>query len=240
MGVTLRAPGFLRRLSIGAKLAAVVLLILLPLSAGFAFQSAARAREGLMSSKRVAASMVADLFATSSVAPLDFADPVAVRSELDNLRTNHDVVWAAVYDATSEAPIAEIGRAEAAGSAAREPGTYERERSIVAVRAVRASDGRHLGRVVIALSTEAEVRAYAALRVRVAAMSFALTALASLLIVGLCRALVVRPLARLTEAAHELEAGRHDVRVDEGASGVATNGTIRSGMMPDRSGPTCV
>ena len=219
MGVTLRAPGFLRRLSIGAKLAAVVLLILLPLSAGFAFQSAARAREGLMSSKRVAASMVADLFATSSVAPLDFADPVAVRSELDNLRTNHDVVWAAVYDATGEAPIAEIGRAEAAGAAAREPGTYERERSIVAVRAVRAGDGRHLGRVVIALSTEAEVRAYAALRVRVAAMSFALTALASLLIVGLCRALVVRPLARLTEAAHELEAGRHDVRVDEGASG---------------------
>ncbi len=221
------------RFSIRAKLALILLVALLPGSLFVAWQGAARAREGLVSSKLLAVSMVTDLFAASLVAPLDFADPVAVRSEIEHLRTNPDVLYVAVYDAGGYTPLAEAGERDRAGSTLPSPSTSERGLSVTAVRTVRASDGRALGTVIVALSTEAEARAYAHVRLRIAAMTLGAAVGVALLFVALSRVLIERPLHALTHAANRMEAGDDTAVVDEtsrdeiGALGRAFNAMRR-------------
>jgi hypothetical protein len=101
-----RAPGFTSRLvSIGWKLGLAVVVVVTTAMAVAFFHFTAREKAGLVDAKQQAAEMVADLFAASLRAPLDFVDEGAVKSELDNLRQNRDVIEASVWLTGRDAPI---------------------------------------------------------------------------------------------------------------------------------------
>jgi signal transduction histidine kinase/ActR/RegA family two-component response regulator len=72
-----------------------------------------------------------------------------------------------------------------------------------------AADGRRLGTVVVALSLEPE------LRLRIVAASLAVGAVAVLLLLGMTRAIVVRPLRRLTAVAGRLGQGDYTATLEE-------------------------
>ena len=93
------APGLSARLwSIGWKLGVLVVAVVTTAMAVAFFHFTAREKDGLIDAKEQAAEMVADLFAASLRAPLDFGDEDAIRSELENLRQNRDVTTAVVSE----------------------------------------------------------------------------------------------------------------------------------------------
>src|SRR5215212_858311 len=71
------------RASIGTKLTLATLVVLVLVSVILYRELTRRERQSLLASKETAATMVADLFAASLSAPLDFADNDAVKTELD-------------------------------------------------------------------------------------------------------------------------------------------------------------
>jgi signal transduction histidine kinase/ActR/RegA family two-component response regulator len=205
-----KSPRALRaNASIGVKLSVIVMAVLVPLSSLVAWQLTAHTRRNLVATKALATSMVTALFAESVSAPLDFADPVALREELHKLRANPDVAYAAVLDA-SNAPVAQAGepRDALAGVSA---GERDREApwGVIATRPVVAADGRRLGTVVVALSLEPE------LRLRIVAASLTVGAVAVLLLLAMTRAIVVRPLRRLTAVAGRLGQGDYTATLEE-------------------------
>src|SRR5947209_20017433 len=98
-----------QRTPLGAKLALATVAVLSLVSLFSYRQLTSRERDHLVSSKARAANMVSDLFATSLAAPLDFGDLEAVETELAKLRTNSEIMDAAVWS-TSPAPLARLRR----------------------------------------------------------------------------------------------------------------------------------
>src|SRR5690242_2574925 len=94
--------------SLGTKLAVVTVGVLCVVSTALYLELTSRERQHLVSSKTTAATMVSDLFAASLSAPLDFGDTEALEAELRNLRSNGDIIYAAVWNETSPDPIAEL------------------------------------------------------------------------------------------------------------------------------------
>src|SRR4051794_34827707 len=85
-----------RFVSLGTKLAAFTVGIVFVVSAFVYVELSGRERKSLVRSKVAAGAMVADLFAASLVAPLDFGDTETLETEIRHLRTNPDVVFASV------------------------------------------------------------------------------------------------------------------------------------------------
>src|ERR1041385_8707384 len=83
--------------SLGTKLAVATVGVLCIVSTGLYLELTNRERQHLVSSKATAASMVSDLFAASLTAPLDFGDIEAVDAEVRNLRSNNEIIYAAVW-----------------------------------------------------------------------------------------------------------------------------------------------
>lgn len=94
--------------SLGTKLAVVTVGVLCVVSTALYLELTSRERQHLVSSKTTAATMVSDLFAASLTAPLDFGDTEAVDAELRNLRSNSEIIYAAVWSGSSPDPIAEL------------------------------------------------------------------------------------------------------------------------------------
>src|SRR5688500_9790879 len=78
--------------SLGTTLVVSTMLVLATGSALLFFELTGRERDQLSRAKSAAAAMVADLVAPSLSAPLDFSDAESARSELENVRTNPEVV----------------------------------------------------------------------------------------------------------------------------------------------------
>jgi two-component system chemotaxis sensor kinase CheA len=159
--------------------------------------------ERLLESKRTAADMVANLFAGTVAAALDFGDVDAVRTGLDGLRSNPMIVYAAVFSADNQSPLAEYHNGRGDGG----PADAHGEGEIQVQSAVHNPTGARLGSVVIRVSLAQEVHAFRRTRARLVGFGalFA-AALASLLVVIMRRVLVV-PLGRLESAARQLAAG---------------------------------
>ena len=86
-----------RFLSLGAKLAVGMVAIVAATSTLVFREVVARERHHLVGAKVLAASMVADLFATGLAAPLDFADTDAAAAEVANVKKNAEVSYAAAW-----------------------------------------------------------------------------------------------------------------------------------------------
>src|ERR1051325_10971416 len=108
-----RSEGFV---SIGAKLALAVVLVVGSATALAFVHFTAREHDSIVDAKRQAAEMVVELFAASLRAPLDFDDQDAVHVELENLLQSGDVTTAVVWRSGKTTPVARLGDGATAAS----------------------------------------------------------------------------------------------------------------------------
>ncbi|HEX6766199.1 MAG TPA: HAMP domain-containing protein [Polyangiaceae bacterium] len=209
------APSLGKRLvSIGWKLGFAVFVVVTAAMAVAFFHFTAREKDGLVDAKRQAAEMVADLFAASLRAPLDFRDEDAVKSELENLRQNRDVTEAAVWLADREAPIGRIGAAEKVRPDARiRQRTEILDDRVRVIREVDGSEGKAVGSAIIDFSLARENAAFVESRNHILwlCMAVALGTMGMLLV--FTKGLVVSPIEALLQAVRRLERGEHGIQV---------------------------
>jgi two-component system, chemotaxis family, sensor kinase CheA len=201
-------PGASRRFfSIGAKLAVAVVLVVTLASVLAFFFSAARERDALVLAKQQSSDMVADLFAESLRAPLDFGDADAVHVELQHLEQNHDLLFAGVWHQSDGKLLGTIGTEQARHAGARLANLIEVSRK------VRGGDGQVVGRAKLQFSLTRENDAYTAgrLRLLLLCLAVALGTVGALLTVT--RTQVVAPVDALIAAVRRLERGEREVRV---------------------------
>jgi two-component system chemotaxis sensor kinase CheA len=203
-----------RFVSIGAKLGLSVVVVVLLATALVFVHSTRRERDALIEAKRTAADMVADLFAASLGAPLDFGDEEAVRAEIDHLKHNRDVTGAAVWLAGRAAPLAKLGAPSGSALEALAPLTRVLPGRVEVRRPVLAGSGKIVGSALIEFSLARENAAYAAGRDRILwlCLAVALGTMGVLLVVT--RRQVVVPIESLLRAVRRLERGERGLRVE--------------------------
>ncbi len=158
----------------------------------------------LVESKRTAADMVANLFAGTMAAALDFGDVDAVKAGLNGLRSNAMIVYAAVFSADNSTPLAEYHNGRGDGGprdAARAEGELQVQSGI------HSPTGARLGSVVVRVSLAQEVHAFRRSRARLIGLGALFAAALASLLVAIMRRVLVAPLGRLESAAHQLAAG---------------------------------
>jgi two-component system chemotaxis sensor kinase CheA len=206
-----------RGVSIGTKLTIATLAVLLLVSVLLYRELTRRERQSLLAAKETAAMMVADLFAASLSAPLDFADNEAVETELRHLEQNGEVECAAVFLKGATTPVARIER----GCDATAPieasqvgrGIFHEDRVEVA-RLVVGRGNVDVGRARIAFSLARENAAFAESRRQIFWLTFLLAAGTAAVLIVISRTQIVTPLRRLSEAARRVGGGDLATRVD--------------------------
>jgi methyl-accepting chemotaxis protein len=161
--------------------------------------------------------MVADLFAASLSAPLDFADNEAIETELRHLEKNGEVQCAAVFLKDEAKPVATIER----GCDASAPidgaqvgrGVFHEDRVEVARLVVGRGDA-NVGRARIVFSLARENAAFAESRRQIFWLTFLLAAGTAAVLIVISRTQIVSPLRRLSEAARRVGGGDLATRVD--------------------------
>jgi len=198
----------LRFLSIGAKLGAAVVLVVTLASVLAFFFSAARERDALVLAKQQSADMLADLFAESLRAPLDFGDADAVQVEIQHLKQNHDLVFAGVWHAPDGKPMGKLGDEQARHGGAQLSDVIEVSRQ------VKGGDGQLVGRATLQFSLQRENEAYLAGRLRILWLCLAVALGTVGVLLTVTRRQVVAPVDALLKAVRRLERGERDVAVD--------------------------
>ncbi|MDB5218410.1 MAG: CheA-like histidine kinase, partial [Myxococcaceae bacterium] len=206
-----------RGVSIGTKLTIATLAVLLLVSVLLYRELTRRERQSLLAAKETAAMMVADLFAASLSAPLDFADNEAVETELRHLEQNGEVECAAVFLEGAKMPVAKIER----GCDATAPidasqvgrGIFHEDRVEVA-RLVVGRGNVGVGRARIVFSLARENAAFAESRRQIFWLTFLLAAGTAAVLIVISRTQIVSPLRRLSDAARRVGGGDLATRVD--------------------------
>ena len=206
-----------RGVSIGTKLTIATLAVLLLVSVLLYRELTRRERQSLLAAKETAAMMVADLFAASLSAPLDFADNEATETELRHLEQNGEVECAAVFLKDDQKPVAKIERGCDA-SAPIEPsqvgrGIFHEDRVEVA-RLVVGRGNVDVGRARIVFSLARENAAFAESRRQIFWLTFLLAAGTAAVLIVISRTQIVSPLRRLSEAARRVGGGDLATRVE--------------------------
>lgn len=197
-----------RKGSLATRLAFGTVLLVVCVTSLTVFELTRREWDRLVESKLLAVDMAANLFAGSIAAALDFGDVDAVKTGLDGLRSNSEIIYAAVFAGTDAKALATY---EATGRHSAPPEKAREGEQIEVSSAVRSPTGTHLGSVLIRVSLTREEQAFRRTRVNLIGFGalFA-AALASLLVVVMRRVLVV-PLGRLQAAAMQLAEGERVV-----------------------------
>jgi PAS domain S-box-containing protein len=175
-----------------------------------------RERQGLLAAKATAANMVADLFASSLAAPLDFADQDAIDGEMSHLAKNPEVICAAIFGKSDGAKA--LARLDRGCDATRPITQGDLSAPVVSpdqVEVARSVDGRsgRVGRARIVFSLARENAAFEASRTRIFLLSLALAIGTTLLLLGITRREIITPLRKLTDAARRLGRGELGTRV---------------------------
>lgn len=203
-------------LSLGTKLGAAVVLVVTVASAVVFFRVSQRERDSLVESKRVAAEMVADLFAASLGAPLDFGDKDAIDAELGHLTQNKDVVFAAIWQPGSDVPLAERvpGGARPSANVASGPARTVVQPTFVEVaRVVVGGEGTPVGSTVIHFSLAGENAVYEINRQRILWLCLALALGTMTVLLVVSRLSVVGPIDALLRATKRIERGEREAEV---------------------------
>lgn len=221
----MRAPASMppagRFLSLGTKLAFATVCVLAVASTFLFFELTQREWRALLAAKTQAASMVADLFAATVAAPVDFVatDPDSLQTELAHLQTNPDVTCAVVWAVPGGGALGRIDRG-GCGDVQMPPETALGKVAVFGDR-VQVSrlvksptNGAPIGRTTLVFSLASENGAYAASRTRIFVLSFALAAVTALVLIWITRRQIVSPLQMLTRASRHIGRGEFDTRVD--------------------------
>ena len=212
----------MRIVSLGTKLALATVFVLGVASTLLFFELTRREWRALVDAKTQAASMVADLFAATVAAPVDFVDtdPDSLKTEIAHLETNPDVTCASVWSVPAGQKLGGLDRGGCDGLAMpaddRLGRVAERADRVEVARAVLSpSKGKPIGRTLIVLSLARENAAYTTSRTRIFVLSFALAACTALLLIGVARRQIITPLGQLTRAARRIGRGEftHTVEV---------------------------
>ncbi len=206
-----------RALSIGARLALATVAVLAIVSALVYREVSRRELAAVVAAKTIAASMVADLFAESLGAPLDFGDAEAIGAELSHLDANPEVSCAAVWAGDATAPAAKIEEACDATTlptAAELAGAPVVHTDRVEVSRVVRARGKAVGKTRIVFSLARENAAFTETRSRIFWLAVLLSAGTAAVLVGVARRQIVVPLARLVDAAGRVGRGDLAARVE--------------------------
>lgn len=219
-----------RFISVGTKLAVATVLLLAALSFLLFEELTQRELRRLVAAKAVAGSMVTDLFAASCAAPLVFADNDAVASELEKLRSNSSIVYAAVYSTKEGRTVGELNPVSASPYDFKQgklrSQLVERPDGIEIVEDIRDTHNAVVGFAVLTFSLANENALFQVSRRRMLWLAFLIAAGTASLLILVARKVIVKPLARVTEAARRLEKGelhaRVDLRSNDEVGGLAT------------------
>jgi HAMP domain-containing protein/HPt (histidine-containing phosphotransfer) domain-containing protein len=206
-----------RGFSIGTKLTSATLVVLVLVSVLLYRELTRRERQSLLSAKETAAMMVADLFAASLSAPLDFADNEAIETELRHLEKNGEVDCAAVFLKQEAKPVAKLARACDASAPVLDAqvgrGVFHEDR-VEVMRLVVGRDNANVGRMRIVFSLARENAAFAESRRQIFWLTFLLAAGTAAVLIVISRTQIVSPLRRLSDAARRVGGGDLATRVD--------------------------
>ena len=206
-----------RGVSIGTKLTSATLVVLVLVSVLLYRELTRRERRSLLAAKETAAMMVADLFAASLSAPLDFADNEAVETELRHLEKNGEVDCAAVFLKGGTKPVAKLDRACDASApidgAQVGRGVFHDDR-VEVMRLVVGRGDAVVGRMRIVFSLARENAAFAESRSQIFWLTFLLAAGTAAVLIVISRTQIVSPLRRLSDAAQRVGGGDLATRVD--------------------------
>jgi two-component system chemotaxis sensor kinase CheA len=206
-----------RGVSIGTKLTFATLAVLLLVSVLLYRELTRRERQSLLAAKETAATMVADLFAASLAAPLDFNDNEAVETELRHLEKNGEVQCAAVFLKDETKPAAKLDRgcdATAPVDASHVAQSVFHDDRVEVARVVVGRGDAVVGRTRIVFSLARENAAFAASRQQIFWLTFLLAAGTAAVLIVISRTQIVKPLRRLSEAARRVGGGDLATRVD--------------------------
>ncbi len=209
-----------RFVSVGWKLAGSTVAVVAVLAVATHVVVSNKERQSLMTSKQAGADMLIELSAAGLSAPLAFGDDQGVQEQVNLLAANEDVVYAAAWSVSMEAPDrigARLGelRRDAITIEAPDhiPRSIERRQGDLSIERAPVLDPsrKTVGVVAIGFSLEKE-RAALATRQRWSLLlsAAAATLLASLLLL-IARRSIVKPLRALMDAARRLERGESAV-----------------------------
>jgi signal transduction histidine kinase len=205
------AAGPRRFISLGTKLSALIVALLVVVFAFVYVEATTRTRESLVETKQHAAVTIADLMARSLAAPLEAGDRNATQAEVNRYAQSPDIIYAAVWETGAETPLAVLlteGRGRITGMpASREPHDEVLSDRVEVVRHIAAPSGKALGGMVLHVSLGRENDTYGERQRRLLVLSLGLTLGLSALLIGFARRIIVLPLAQLAEAARRLEWG---------------------------------
>jgi chemotaxis protein histidine kinase CheA/HAMP domain-containing protein len=207
-----------RSMSVGTKLALATVLLLAVLSFLLFEELSRRERRRLVDAKAVAGSMVADLFAASCAAPLVFSDSDAVTAELKKLSSNRSIAYAAVYSTKEDGVVGELNPSVSRPYDFKHGKTrsqlVERPEGIEILKDIRDTHNAVVGFAVLNFSLADENAMFQVSRRRMLWFAFFIAGGTASLLILLARRVIVKPLARVTEAARRLENGDLHARAD--------------------------
>jgi signal transduction histidine kinase/HAMP domain-containing protein len=205
------AAGPRRFISLGTKLSALIVALLVIVFAFVYVEATTRTRESLIETKQHAAVTIADLMARSLATPLEAGDRNAVQAEVNRYKQSPDIIYAAVWQSGAETPLAVLlteGRGRITGMpASRDPHDEVLSDRVEVVRAIAGSTGKALGGMVLHVSLGRENDTYDERQRRLLFLSLGLTLGLSALLIGFTRRILILPLEQLAEAVRRLEWG---------------------------------
>jgi two-component system chemotaxis sensor kinase CheA len=203
--------------SVGTRLALATALLVLLVAGALYYALTRYQRQSLLKAKSDAALMMVELFAELSSAPLLFADDQGVRDSVSYLRSNAEVLEAAVFvrqpDGALASPLARLTRDAASGPLlsaplARDVGSLRlSSHSLEVSHWVRGPSGQAIGAVSVRLSLARENRSSALLARRTLQISCAIALGVLLLLLLLARVYIIAPLRAVHGAVQVLSSG---------------------------------
>jgi two-component system chemotaxis sensor kinase CheA len=211
--------------SVGTRMALATALLVLVVAGVVQYALRRYLQEEQLRAKRDAAMMVASLFAELSSAPVLFGDEQGISDCLGYLRSNQDVVEAAVFPLGSDAklasalatlPLTSSRRSTLQAPSPASVGTVKQARETLDVSHwIREPSGKPIGAAVIRFSLAREQRSAALLEQRIWQISLALASVLTVALLLLARVYIISPLQAVHTAVRELSAGGYGVKARE-------------------------
>jgi HPt (histidine-containing phosphotransfer) domain-containing protein/HAMP domain-containing protein len=211
--------------SVGTRLALATALLVLLVAGGVQYALRRYLQQEQLRAKRDAALMVTSLFAELSSAPVLFGDEQGITDCLGYLRSNPEILEAAVFalgpDGQLAPPLATLPSTSLRRSTLQAPhltsvGTVQPARDTLDVSQwIREPSGKPIAAAVIRFSFERERRSAALLEERIWQISLALAGVVTAALLLLARVYIVGPLQAVHRAVRELSAGSHSVGARE-------------------------